>query len=422
MPWNDQSRGSGGPGGGQGGGGGGPWGSGPRQPWGQPPRGPQGPGPGGGSGGGQGPDLEELLRRFQNRVRGGAGGRGGSGPQDPDGARQAGSGLAVVGILALAGWAASGVYVVDEGEQGVVTRFGAYVDTTGPGLQMHMPWPIEAHQTVVVTRQQRVEIGRVDDRDVPEESLMLTGDENIVDIDFTVLFRLKGEGATPYDSGAYQWVFNLQNPQSVVRGVAESAMREVIGRTPLEAILTTQRGQVEQQTEELMQRILDAYVSGVEVLEVQLLSAAPPPEVRPAFDDVVRANQDAETEINRAQRFLNEQVPLARGDAARELAQAQAYREQVVREARGDAERFRLVLDEYRRSPRVTRDRLYFETMERIYRGADMVIIDGGSGVTPILPMENLRRRTPAATAPGVSATPTPSSQAAPSAPRTGAN
>jgi len=363
-----------------------------------------------------------LLRRFQNRVRGGAGGRGGSGPQDPDGARQAGSGLAVVGILALAGWAASGVYVVDEGEQGVVTRFGAYVDTTGPGLQMHMPWPIEAHQTVVVTRQQRVEIGRVDDRDVPEESLMLTGDENIVDIDFTVLFRLKGEGATPYDSGAYQWVFNLQNPQSVVRGVAESAMREVIGRTPLEAILTTQRGQVEQQTEALMQRILDAYVSGVEVLEVQLLSAAPPPEVRPAFDDVVRANQDAETEINRAQRFLNEQVPLARGDAARELAQAQAYREQVVREARGDAERFRLVLDEYRRSPRVTRDRLYFETMERIYRGADMVIIDGGSGVTPILPMENLRRRTPAATSPGASATPAPSSQAAPSAPRTGAN
>lgn len=404
MPWNDQSNGSGGQGGG------GPWGSGPRQPWGQPPRGPQGGGPQGGGpqGGGQGPDLEEMMRRFQNRMRGSRGGRG-----EDTSAPRGTPGLAVVGLLALAGWAASGVYVVDEGEQGVVTRFGAYVDTTGPGLQMHMPWPFEAHQTVVVTRQQREEIGRNGEGDVPQESLMLTGDENIVDIDFTVLYRLKGEGATPYESGAYQWVFNLDRPREAVRGVAESAMREVIGRTPLEAILTTQRGQVEEQTQVLMQRVLDAYVSGVEVLEVQLLAAAPPPAVRPAFDDVVRAGQDAETEINRAQRFRNEELPRARGEAARQLADAQGYREQVVREARGDAERFRLILEEYRQAPRVTRDRMYFETMERIYRGADLVIIDGGSGVTPILPMETLRRRqTTAAVAAG--AVPAPSAPAAP--------
>jgi membrane protease subunit HflK len=332
-----------------------------------------------------------MMRRFQNRMRGSLGGRGG-GTAQGDGPRgRGGSGLAVVGMIALAGWAATGVYMVDEGEQGVVTRFGAYVDTTGPGLRMHMPWPIEAHQTVVVTRQQRIEIGRDENADRPEESLMLTGDENIVDIDFTVLFRLKG--GDDETSGAYQWAFNLDRPQDAVRGVAESAMREVIGRTPLEGILTNQRGAVEQQTEELMQRILDAYISGVEVLEVQLLSAAPPPAVREAFDDVVRAGQDAETRINEAQTFANQELPRARGEAASEVANAEAYREQVVREARGDAERFRLVLEEYRQAPRVTRDRIYFETMERIYRGADIMIIDGGSGITPILPMEQLRRR-----------------------------
>jgi membrane protease subunit HflK len=333
-----------------------------------------------------------MMRRFQNRMRGSLGGRGGGGVDQGDGPRgRAGSGLALVGMIALAGWAASGVYMVDEGEQGVVTRFGAYVDTTGPGLRMHMPWPIEAHRTVVVTRQQRIEVGQADGGDNPEESLMLTGDENIIDVDFTVLYRLKG--GEDEASGAYQWVFNLDRPQDAVRGVGESAMREVIGRTPLEGILTNQRGAVEQQTKELMQRILDAYVSGVEVLEVQLLSAAPPPAVREAFDDVVRAGQDAETRINEAQTFANQVLPRARGEAASELAAAQAYREQVVREARGDAERFRLVLEEYRQAPRVTRDRMYFETMERIYRGADIMIIDGGSGVTPILPMETLRRR-----------------------------
>ncbi len=351
------------------------------------------------------------MRRFQNRMRGSLG-RGGGGVGQGDGPRgRAGSGLAVIGMIALAGWAASGVYIVDEGEQGIVTRFGAYVDTTGPGLNMHMPWPLEAHQTVIVTRQQRVEIGQAEGTDNPAESLMLTGDENIIDIDFTVLYRLKG-GDGP-ESGAYQWVFNLEDPRAAVRGVAESAMREVIGRTPLEAILTTQRGAVEQQTEELTQRILDAYVSGVEVLEVQLLSAAPPPAVREAFDDVVRAGQDAESEINRAQRFRNEEVPRARGEAARELAAAQGYREQVVREARGDAERFRLVLDEYRLAPRVTRERMYYETMERIYRGADIMIIDGGSGVTPILPMETLRRREPSGQAAPAAASAAPAQPSA---------
>jgi modulator of FtsH protease HflK len=345
-----------------------------------------------------------MMRRFQNRMRGSLGGRGG-GTDQSDGPRgRAGSGLAVVGMIALAGWAASGVYMVDEGEQGVVTRFGAYVGTSGAGLNMHLPWPIEAHRIVVVTRQQRLDIGQSEDGDNPSESLMLTGDENIIDVDFTVLFRLKG--GEEENSGAYQWAFNLDRPQDAVRGVAESAMREVVGRTPLEGILTTQRGVVEEQTKELMQRILDAYIAGVEVLEVQLLSAAPPPAVREAFDDVVRASQDAETRINEAQTFANQELPRARGEAAAEVANAQAYREQVVREARGDAERFRLVLDEYRSAPRVTRDRMYFETMERIYRGADIMIIDGGSGVTPILPMETLRRRETGA--PGASAAPAP--------------
>lgn len=379
MPWNDQSSGSGG------GGSGGPWGSGPKQPWGQPPK--NQPPPSGG-GNGQGPDLEEMLRRFQERMRGSLGGGRdvGGGDRKPRG----GSGLVILGALIAAGWVGSGVYVVDEGQQAVVMRFGAYDRTTGPGLHMHLPAPFEAQQTVSVTSQRRIDIGATEDRDVLSESLMLTGDQNIVDIDFTVLYRLNPQPGP--EGGAYQFLFNLREPQEGVRGVAESAMREVVGRTPLEGIITTQRGQVELETEALMQRILDSYQSGVEILEVQLLRAGAPAQVVDAFDDVVRAGQDAETSINQAQRFRNEEIPRARADGQRDLQAAQAYREQVVRDATGDAERFRLVFEQYRLAPRVTRERLYFETLERIYRGADIMIVDGRSGVQPYLPLDQLRR------------------------------
>jgi len=268
-----------------------------------------------------------------------------------------------------------------------VQRFGALNRTTGPGLHVHLPLPIETVRVVQQTQQRRIEVGIREQQDVEGESLMLTGDESIVDIDFAVLFRL---------TDAEDFLFNVRDQEEAIRGVAEAAMREVIGQRQLELIITRDRGQIELAVRDLAQGVLDQYGMGVQLLQVQMLKVAPPPQVIDAFDDVVRAGQDAETQINRAQQYLNEVVPNARGQAAQITQEAEGYREQVTREAAGEAERFRLVEAEYRRSPRVTRDRLYTETMERIYQGADRIIIDERSGAVPIIPLDQLRRTTPA--------------------------
>ncbi len=370
MPWNDQSN-SGPPKGG-------PWGNGPRQqPWGQGQR------PGASD---QGPDIEELLRRFGSRWRGpfGGGRRGGLGG---DGGGRSVNGLAVAGALLAAGWAASGVYVVDEGEQAVVTRFGAYTGSPKmAGLHWHLPFPMEQVRVEKVTVQRQTPVGYDEDRDVLSESLMITGDESIADIDFTVVWQLQD---------LEKYVFNLRSPEEAVKAVAESAMREVVGQRRLDAIITTDRSAVEQSTRDLMQRTLDAYQSGVLVSQIQLRKAAPPATVDEAFKDVVRANQDAETKINEATRYRNEVVPQARGEAASSILEAEGYRERVVREASGETQRFISVLDEYRKSPRVTRERLYLETMERVYGGADKIIVDTrGTGAQPYLPLDQLRRQT----------------------------
>ncbi|MBU6372931.1 MAG: FtsH protease activity modulator HflK [Alphaproteobacteria bacterium] len=376
MPWNDQSGGGGQkpPGGSNGGpNSGGPWGDGPRQPWGQPPKRPDAPPPGG-------PDLEEMMRRFQDRMRGGRGRGGGV-----DGGRPFGpAGFAVLGALLVAGWFASGVYVVDTGEQGIVTRFGAFDRATGPGLHVHLPPPLENVRVEQVTRQRRVQIGFDEGQDKLSESLMLTRDESIVDIDFTVVWSLKD---------AKDFVFNTRNPEDMVFAVSESAMREVVGQRTLEAIITRDRGAVEDATKALMQRTLDSYKSGILINQVQLQSATAPQVVIEAFDDVVRASQDADTKINEATKYQNEVVPQARGEAARMIQESEAYKERVVREANGEAERFRLIQEQYKGAPRVTRERLYLETMERIYGGADKIIVDGRTGVTPYLPLDQLRRQ-----------------------------
>src|SRR5690606_24432325 len=264
MPWNDQS------GGGQQGGGQGPWGGGPRRPWGQPPRQPQRP---------QGPDLEDWLRQMRERfnMRGGDGGDGGR----PGGGRGI-SWRMIVGIL-VAGWLLSGVYQVDEGEQAVITRLGDYDRTSGPGIHWHLPAPAEAARIINVTGQRTETIGFEEAsnrqiRDVPDESLMITGDRNIVQIQFRIYYNIK-------DAVAY--AFNVRDPDAAVRQVAESAMREVIGRRQLEPIITTERGAVEQDVEQLMQSTLDEYQAGVQVLQVELLPAAAPPAVIEAFNDVV---------------------------------------------------------------------------------------------------------------------------------------
>lgn len=371
MPWNDQSNGPGRPSGG-------PWGDGPKNPnpWGQPPR------PPGGGGGQQGGDLEDMLRRMQERMRGSLGNRrGGGGPSFKLGGPR---GLMVAGGALLLLWAASGIYTVGAGQAGVVQTLGAYTRTSGPGLHVHVPWPFESVRVVDVTQQRRVLVGEgPDGRDIPGQSLMLTGDESIVDVDFVVVWSL---------SDAVDFVYSLRDPEAAVAAVAESAMREVIGQRRLEAIITTERAQVEEATRQLMQATLDQYQAGVQVNQVQLQSAAAPPEVREAFLDVVRAGQDAETKINEANTYRNRVVPQARGEAAQMLQQAEAYREQVVRNAAGEAERFRLIYEQYRQNPRVTRDRLYLETMERVLGRADKIIVDQRTGVTPYLPLDRLRR------------------------------
>jgi membrane protease subunit HflK len=358
MPWNDQQ-------GGGSGSQGGPWGGGPRKPWGQPPRQPQGP---------QGPDLEEMLRQWRERFRfgggagGGAGGGIGRGPISLP---------LIIGIL-FVGWLITGVYFVDEGEQAVVTRLGQYNRTTGPGAHWALPAPFEARQVINVTGQRTTEIGfstNNQDRivDNPDESLMITSDRNIVQIQFRIYYNIKS---------AVEYAFNVREPEQAVRQVAESAMREVIGRRQFELIITTERTAVEEGVEQLMQATLDDYSSGVQVLRVELLPAAAPSEVSEAFNDVVNARQEAETAVNNANR-----------DTARIVNEAQGYRERVVREATGEAQRFVAVHAEYRQAPQVTRDRLYIETMERVYQRGNLIILDQRGGAVPYLPLDGMLRR-----------------------------
>ncbi len=370
MPWNDQS---GGPprGGGQG-----PWGGGPRQPWGQqrPPRHTPPP---------TGPDLDELLRQWRERMFGGGSGGGGGG----SGAGRRGLSWPLIAGLLFVGWLATGVYTVDEGEQAVITRLGDYNRATGPGIHFHLPAPIEGRQVVNVTGQRTAEIGFQSPRpnvvnDDPDESLMITGDRNIAEIHFRIVYNVKDVS---------DFVFNIRNPDEAVRQVAESAMREIIGRRQLEPIITTERGQVEEGVETLMQTTLDEYQSGVQVLQVQLLRAAAPSAVIEAFNDVVNAGQDAETLINNAER-----------EASRIRADAEGYRARVVLEATGEGERFIAVHGEYRVAPQVTRDRLYLETMERVYQRGNLIILDQRGGAVPYLPLDGMiRRNAPTTQQPG---------------------
>jgi len=365
MPWTNQ-------------GGGGPWGSGGKGPWGS---GPQSPGP-------TPPDLEEILRRGQDRLRrvlpgGNLGGRGFA--------------LLVLGALAL--WGFSGFFRVEPDELGVVLRFGEQVRVVQPGLNYHIPYPIETVLTPKALRVNKIDIGMrvVDDirrggttvRDVPEESLMLTGDENIVDVDFSVLWKVKPDGVG-------QFLFNIQNPEGTVKAVAESAMREVIGRSEIQPILTGARQTTETAVQDLMQKTLDHYGAGIIVQQVQLQKVDPPAQVIDAFRDVQAARADLERAVNEAQTYANRVVPEARGRVAQITQAAEAYRQQTVAEATGQTSRFLKIYEQYKKAPAVTRERMYLETMEHIFGGTDKIILDSGpngSGVVPYLPLSELARQ-----------------------------
>jgi len=385
MPWNNQ--GGGGPwGGGSSGGGGG---GGPRGPWGQ---GPQG---GGGGGGGQPPDLEELIRKSQERLKNVLPGGGGN-----IGAK----GIALIAVLGIIIYGLTGFYTVSQNEVGVNTVFGRHIGNAAPGLNWNPPAPFGVVYKVPVTDVRRTEVGyrsgggpRGANREVLEESLMLTGDENIVDIDLEVQWDVNAAQVANF-------VFQLQNPEGTVKAVAESALREAIGRRNIQNVLTTEQAAIAAEVRQIMQRIMDDYRSGVNIRVVQLLSALPPAQVRNAFLDVNAAQQDQTRVQNEARTYANQVVPEARGRASQILQEAEAYRERVVAEANGQASRFNQVYEEYRRAPAVTRERMFLETMERVLGNTDKVIIDqsGGNAVQPFLPLDQLLRRptqTPAAPA-----------------------
>jgi membrane protease subunit HflK len=369
MAWNN----SGGPS---------PWGN-PRPggPWGAPPPPSGGPGGGGGRGG---PDLDDVIRQAQDAVRRwlprGTGGKG----------------LALLGLVLVALWAASGFYRVNPDEQGVVMRFGAFDRTAPPGLNYHIPWPVESVTTPRVTRINRVDVGfrasgeaapgvrPVPSRDVLEESMMLTGDENIIDIDFAVFWRIRDAG---------EFLFNTRNPEQTVKSAAESVMREVIGRTPIQPALTEARAQIEQEVRRGTQAIMDQYRAGIEITQVQLQKVDPPGSVVDAFRDVQRANADRERARNEAESYRNDIIPRARGEAERMVQEAEGFKESQVARARGEAQRFLSVLSAYQVAQDVTVRRLYLETMEEILRRNPKVIVDDRlQGVVPFLNLNDGQR------------------------------
>ena len=362
MPWSDQG--------------------GPRNqnndPWGQ-KGGPWGSGPNNGA---TPPDLEELLRRSQEGLRqilpSGFGGRG----------------AAILVLLTVLAWLLSGFYTVGPNEIGLNQIFGKYQGKTQAGLNYNLPNPIGSVIKLAVTDRNAIEIGFRDEAasgrrrnapqapDAPEESLMLTGDENIANVKFRVIWQI--DPVHPED-----FAFNIFEPAVTVKAVAESAMREIVGQAQIQKILTADRKLIEPASQLLMQKILDSYHSGVQVVQVLLLSVDPPAQVITAFRDVTAAQQDLQRLGNEADAYANRVVPEARGAAARILQEAEAYREQTVAEAQGQASRFTQIYEQYKRAPALTRERLYLETMERVLGGADKVILDEqqGGGVSPFVPL-----------------------------------
>ena len=356
-------------------------------PWGSPPGGGN---DNNGNGSGQRrqpPNIDDLIRKAQGSV----------GRIFPGG-RSSGNKPIYIGLVVLLVlWALSGLYRVLPDEQGVVLRFGKFVSTTQPGLNYHIPFPVESVLTPKVTKVNRIDIGFRSERDtgftsgvvadVPEESLMLTGDENIVNIDFSVFWVIKDAG---------NFLFKIQDPEGTVKAAAETAMREVIARSDIQPILTEGRSQIEIDASEIIQEILDEYQSGIQITQVQTQKADPPDQVIDAFRDVQAARADMERSKNEAEAYANDVIPRARGEAEKILQAAEAYKKEVVAKAEGEASRFTAIFNEYKNAKQVTQERMYLETMEKVLADIDKVIIEknAGSGVVPYLPLPELKKKT----------------------------
>lgn len=330
-----------------------------RDPWNQGPK--RGDGP---------PDLDEILKRLKARFGGGRGAGGGP---------KTGGGLpgGLIGLVALALgllWIASGFYVVDEQERAVVLRFGQYVGTTEPGLRWRMPWPVEKEEIVNVTGV----------RATRDRATMLTQDENIVDLELTVQYRV---------SKVEDYVFNVSDPELTMRQATKSSVREMVGQSKMDFILTDGRQEIADRTKTLLQERMDEYKTGLFVTEVNLQQAQPPEPVQAAFADAIKAREDQQRLKNEAEAYANDRLPRARGAAARQVEEATGYRDQVVAKAQGDAARFSQLLNEYRKAPKVTRERMYLDTMSAVYGSSSKVLIDVDKGSPMLyLPLDQLMR------------------------------
>jgi modulator of FtsH protease HflK len=335
------------------------------------------------------PDLDEILRKLQQKIAGllGFRPRPGDGPArggGPGMGMALGGGAIFVVFLIIAVWLASGFYIVDEGRRGVVLRLGRYLETTTPGPRWHIPYPIESVEIVNVANVRPIEVGyRGNPKNKqPAESLMLTDDENIVDVQFAVQYTIKSPE---------EYLFNNKNADDNVMQAAETAIREVVGKAKMDDVLSKGRGQVASDVKKIMQDILDRYKTGINVTTVALQSTSAPEQVLPAFEDVVRAQQDRERFKNEGQAYANDVVPKARGIAARLIEEANGYRQSVISTAQGDAARFTQILGEYQKAPAVTRERMYLETMQQILGATSKVIVDQKGGQSLLyLPIDKL--------------------------------
>ncbi|MFO1186656.1 MAG: FtsH protease activity modulator HflK [Alphaproteobacteria bacterium] len=367
MPWNKNSgKGGWNQGGGQG-------------PWGGPPPGGGSPGGGGRKGGEQPPDLEQILRRGQERLR----------KVLPAGA-PGGSFVGIAALVIALFWLISGVYQVGPAQNAVVQRFGKFAGITQPGLQWRIPWPVDTYKLLDVKAVQKTPVGFEAEEDAravadTDQSLMLTSDRNFLKVKFIVQWQI---------SDAKKYAFNVAEPKDVVRTTAQSAMREIIGRGSFDQLQTGQRTQTEEEVKRLLQAALNAYDAGIEVLFINLQAVDPPDKALDAARDVQTAGQERETKRNQAETYQNNVVPKAKGEAQQIIVGAEAYKQKVIADAQGESQRFLSVYDQYKRAPEVTRRRMYLETMEGVLGGTNKVIIDrSAGGVVPYLPLNNLSPR-----------------------------
>ncbi len=354
------------------------------------------------------PDLDEIMRDLTRRLNAlfGKGGKGA--PQSAQQPAQNPFGIGLIALLVVVIWLGTGFYIVDQGKRGVVLRFGKHVETTMPGPRWHMPFPVESVDVVNLEQVRTIEVGyRGSSEGGPgrsrelKESLMLTDDENIIDLQFAVQFNLKN---------AEDFLFNNRDPEDAVRGVAETAIREIVGKSRMDFVLYEGRAEVAVQAKKLMQDILDRYGSGINIVSVTMQNAQPPEQVQAAFDDAVKAGQDLERQKNEGQAYANDVIPKAHGNAARLLEEASGYKQRVINEAQGNASRFSQVLAQYEKAPQVTRQRLYLEAQEQILSNTSKVVVDqkAGSGSMLYLPLDKLIGTTAApAASPAMAAQPT---------------